>query len=74
MAVSLVNDFIRKTGLINRVGSTNNVEWFKGITFMDVFMSLMLPCLIFIIVSFILKKRYERYKLKINKVKINDFI
>lgn len=62
MAVSLVNDFIRKTGLISKIAAFNQIEWFKGITFVDIVMTLILPCAIAIIISFILKQRYDKRK------------
>ena len=67
MAVSLVNNFIRKTGLISKISSLNQIEWFKGIHISDILMSLVIPCLIIVMVSFVLKKRYDKRMNKLQK-------
>lgn len=55
----LLNDVILKTGLIEHIGSDRPVELFTGLTFTRAFFLIILPICIFIIVSFILKKRYD---------------
>jgi len=64
MAVSLVNDYIRKTGLLSRISNMNTVIWFNGITFYEIVLSFLLPLVIIVIVTFLMKKQYDNSKSK----------
>ncbi len=61
----LLNDVILKTGIIEHIGSTDRpVQLFTDLTFTRLFFVIILPLLVLIILSFILKKRYEAKKAK----------
>lgn len=57
--VSLLNDVILKTGLIERISSEQGIQWFKDIKFINIVINLLLPLLIVITVAFFLKRRYD---------------
>lgn len=59
MGVSLVNDFIRKTDLITKVALAGDTQWFRGIRFIDVVLTFVVPIVIAIIAGFMFKKRYD---------------
>lgn len=71
MAISLINDFIRKTDLIRSVSNDATPKWFAGIRFIDVLFSIVIPGIIITICMFILKDRYVR---KMKKSSIGRYI
>jgi dolichyl-phosphate-mannose--protein O-mannosyl transferase len=68
----LLNDVILKTGLIEHIGSDRPVELFSGLTITRVFFLIILPICIFIMLSFILKRRYEA-KIAKDDIILNGF-
>ncbi len=69
----LLNDVILKTGIIEHIGSRpTEFSLFSGLTFTRVIFVIILPVLILISMSFILKRRYEAKKAK-DEIILNGF-
>lgn len=63
---SLVNDMILRTGIIQTIAGDKGVQWFKGITTAEVIGTILFPILVCICVAFMLKKRYDNYRRKLD--------
>jgi hypothetical protein len=70
---TLLNDVIIKTGIIEHIGSTDRpAQYFTGLTFSRMFFVIVLPIFVLILLSFILKRRYDAKKAK-DDIILNGF-
>jgi hypothetical protein len=69
----LLNDVILRTGIIEHIGSRPmEFSLFSGLTFSRLIFGIILPLMILIFMSFILKRRYEAKKAK-DEIILNGF-
>lgn len=60
--VSLINPVLVKTSVFERIALDKPLEWFKGLQFGDILVTLILPLLFIIGFGFVLKERHIQWK------------
>lgn len=72
--MNLINDILLKTGALSQISGQGQakIQWFKGIRFIDMLVSFILPLLFLLAIAFVLKARYNRKKLR-DQVTLNKF-
>lgn len=70
-ATSLINDTILGAGALH-IPDPPKIEWFKGVRFIDILVSLIIPLTVTVILAFVIKLRYNR-KVARDQLALIDF-
>lgn len=74
--MALINEILLKTGIITELsqsGGKIEIQWFKGITFLDIVATYILPFLFLLGLSIYLKLRYNKRKLR-EEITLSNFL
>lgn len=72
--MNLINDLLLRTGALVKITQQGQekIMWFQGIKLSQLLVSIIIPILIFVIVAFSLKNRYDKKKQK-EQITLSNF-